>query len=193
MTRHLSRTAAARAAAAILAAGAVTLGATACGSGNDAAQSGGPASSSAVSAATPLDAAAFASAIGEPGTVLVDVRTPEEYAAGHLAGAVNLDVQGPGFADAVAALDAAGHYAVYCHSGNRSAVAVSYLRDHGFTSVVELAGGILAWQAAGRPVTTGLQPATRVSTLHGLLQGGELLAGVAPRSAAATGSSRGSR
>ncbi len=155
MTRHLSWTAATRGAAAILVAGAVALGATSCGSGNEVSPSGRPSSSSTVPGTAPLDAASFASAIAQPGTVLIDVRTPEEYAAGHLAGAVNLDVQGPGFADAVAALDVAGHYAVYCHSGNRSAVAVSYLRDHGFTSVVELAGGIAGWQAAGRPVTSG--------------------------------------
>ncbi|HEX7717476.1 MAG TPA: rhodanese-like domain-containing protein [Marmoricola sp.] len=162
MTRHVSRTAVARVTAAFVAAGALALAATSCGSDNEAAppappasSSGAPAASSAVPGTAPLDVASFAAAIAQGGTVLVDVRTPEEYAAGHLAGAVNLDVQGPGFADAVAALDPSGHYAVYCHSGNRSAVAVAYLREHGFASVAELSGGIVAWQAAGRPVTTG--------------------------------------
>lgn len=144
-------TATARALGALLLLGATGLGAVACGS------DGAPASASSASRAqaAPLDAASFAVAMEQPGTTILDVRTPGEYAAGHLAGAVNIDVQGPDFAHAVAELDPAGRYAVYCHSGNRSATAVSYLVGHGFTHVSELAGGISAWEAAGRPVTTG--------------------------------------
>lgn len=139
--------------AALLLLAGTAIGAAACG-GSDAPSTASSAGG-ATHAAAPLDAAAFAAALETPGTTVVDVRTPEEFAAGHLAGAVNIDVQGPGFADMVGRLDPAGRYAVYCHSGNRSAVAVSYLVDHGFGHVVELAGGITAWQAAGRPVTTG--------------------------------------
>jgi rhodanese-related sulfurtransferase len=127
------------------------VGVVACGSD----QASPPAASRTADAAGPLGVEAFAAAAAKPGTTVIDVRTPAEYAAGHLAGAVNIDVQGPNFADAVAELDPSARYAVYCHSGNRSAVAVSYLADHGFTHVAELAGGIAAWQAAGRPVTTG--------------------------------------
>jgi rhodanese-related sulfurtransferase len=96
----------------------------------------------------------FAAALQRPGTTLIDVRTPEEFATGHLDGAVNIDLQGAGFGAAVADLDPSGTYAVYCRSGNRSAVAVAYLQDHGFDSVFHLDGGIVAWQAAGQPVTT---------------------------------------
>ena len=136
--------------AALLVLGAA-VGATACGS------DGAPGPSSAGSstrAPAPLGVEAFAAVAARPGTTILDVRTPPEYAAGHLAGAVNLDVQGSAFAEAVGRLDPSASYAVYCHSGNRSAVAVAYLADHGFRHVVELQGGIVAWQAAGRPVTT---------------------------------------
>lgn len=155
MTNLIGRAPAAlgRGVAAVLLLAATALGAAACGSDSD--TGGAPSGSTAsTSAAAPLGVDAFAAEAARPGSTLIDVRTPAEFASGHLAGAVNIDVQGPGFADAVAGLDPAGHYAVYCHSGNRSAVAVSYLREHGFGSVAELAGGITAWQAAGRPVTT---------------------------------------
>ena len=87
-------------------------------------------------------------------TVVVDVRTPEEFAGGHLAGAVNLDVGGASFADEVAALDPAVDYVVYCQSGNRSAAAAAAFEDAGLT--VTDAGGIdAASDATGLDVVTG--------------------------------------
>lgn len=83
-------------------------------------------------------------------TVVLDVRTPEEYAAGHLDGAINLDVQSPQFDGLVGQLPTDGEYVVYCRSGNRSAAAIDRMEALGFTSLVN-AGGIDA--AAG---ATGL-------------------------------------
>ena len=140
----------ARSLAALLLLGGTALGAAACGSTDQSSSS----SSAGASAVTPVGAEEFAAAAAKPGTTIIDVRTPAEYAAGHLDGAVNIDVQGSSFADAVAELDPSASYAVYCHSGNRSAVATSYMAEHGFKNLVELAGGIAAWQADGRPVTT---------------------------------------
>ncbi|MGD9999470.1 MAG: rhodanese-like domain-containing protein [Ilumatobacteraceae bacterium] len=88
------------------------------------------------------------------GLVVLDVRTPEEFAAGHLAGAIDLDYRSATFADDLAELDRDVPYLVYCHSGNRSAGAVAAMRELGFTIVSELDGGITAWQAAGYPVTS---------------------------------------
>jgi len=102
-----------------------------------------------------LDAAGFASASKRPGTVIIDVRTPAEFAEGHLAGAVNIDVESPDFAARIAQLDPAGTYAVYCRSGNRSAAALSQMATVGFTNIYHLGGGIGAWQAAGGEVVTG--------------------------------------
>lgn len=150
MRRRLA-TGPARGLAALLLLAGTALGVAACG-GSEAPSA---TTSQSPRAAVPLDVAAFAAAVQKPGTTVVDVRTPAEYAAGHLAGAVNINVQGPGFEDAVAGLDPSARYAVYCHSGSRSAVAVAYLVAHGFRHVAELAGGITAWQAAGRPVATG--------------------------------------
>lgn len=85
----------------------------------------------------------------------MDVRTPAEFAAGHIDGAINIDVEDPGFAAAIADLDTATTYAVYCHIGRRSAIATSTMGDAGFTSIYNLQGGIEDLAAAGATVVTG--------------------------------------
>lgn len=87
--------------------------------------------------------------------VILDVRTPSEFAAGHIAGAVDIDLNSATFAKDVAKLDPKLPYFVYCHSGNRSAQAVEFMQQHNFNSIYELQGGISAWQAAGLPVSAG--------------------------------------
>lgn len=83
----------------------------------------------------------FTAALSDDVTI-VDVRTPEEYAAGHLPGAVNLNVGDPDFAAQVAELDPEGTYAVYCRSGNRSRTAMAVMQDAGIADVFGLEGGI---------------------------------------------------
>lgn len=85
--------------------------------------------------------------------VVIDVRTPAEYAEGHLDGAVNLDVQDAGFTAEVAALDAEVPYVVYCRSGNRSAAAAAAMAQAGL-DVID--AGALADAAR----TTGLDVVT---------------------------------
>lgn len=97
----------------------------------------------------------FAAAASQPGTVVLDVRTPAEFAAGHLAGAVNLDSSAADFRDRVAALDHGKSYAVYCHSGRRSAAALEVMSGLGFTKAYDLAGGMGAWFASGGQVVSG--------------------------------------
>ena len=109
-------------------------------------------SSLAICAAKP---APSMSKLRAPGTVLLDVRTPTEFAAGHLPGARNLDIEGSGFAAQIARLDTNVTYAVYCHSGNRSGAALEQMAAAGFTHVYDLAGGLMAWQAMGGHVVTG--------------------------------------
>ena len=101
-----------------------------------------------------LNAAEFAASLDTPGVVVLDVRTPAEYAAGHLEGAVPADINGD-FDAAVAGLDRGAPYAVYCRSGNRSAAAIEAMRQLGFVDAWHLGGGIGAWQAAGKDVVTG--------------------------------------
>ncbi|HWS58591.1 MAG TPA: rhodanese-like domain-containing protein [Actinotalea sp.] len=135
------------AAAALLAA--VLAGTAACSS--DGAPAGDVAQES---SATTLDAAAFGERVAEPDVVVLDVRTPEEFAAGHLPGAVNANLESGTFTDDLAALDPAATYAVYCRSGNRSAQALGIMQDAGFDDVAHLDGGIAAWAQAGGVVVT---------------------------------------
>lgn len=90
---------------------------------------------------------------GDPGFVVLDLRTPEEYRQGHIAGAVLLNYYDPGFMQALSSLDKTRHYLVYCRSGNRSAKAVNRIAGMGFAKVYHLADGILAWRAEKLPLT----------------------------------------
>ena len=83
------------------------------------------------------------------GLVVLDVRTPEEVAAGHLPGQRNIDFYDADFVSQLDELDKDVPYLVYCRSGNRSEVAVQQMRDLGFTTIYELEGGVLGWQQAG--------------------------------------------
>jgi phage shock protein E len=85
---------------------------------------------------------------------VIDVRTPAEYAAGHVEGAENIDVSAVDFEQQLAELDKAEEYVVYCQSGNRSATAADKMADLGFTRVVD-AGGIVSLQAAGASIVQG--------------------------------------
>ena len=86
-----------------------------------------------------------------PGTVIIDVRTPEEFNSGHVQGALNIPVESPDFAAQVSALDPATTYAIYCRSGNRSAVATAEMGSMGYMHLYDLEGGFTDLEAAGMP------------------------------------------
>ncbi|MEM8955661.1 MAG: rhodanese-like domain-containing protein [Verrucomicrobiota bacterium] len=83
---------------------------------------------------------------------VLDVRTPEEYGDGHIAGAVNIDYQGDGFREAVAELDREGKYLVHCAAGGRSGSSMEVFEELGFTHVYHLADGMMGWESAGQPI-----------------------------------------
>lgn len=67
---------------------------------------------------------------------IIDVRTPEEFATGHVPGAINISVESPTFDSEIAALDPGkGTYLIYCRSGNRSAVAAEKMKAAGLTVI----------------------------------------------------------
>ena len=101
-----------------------------------------------------MSAVEFEDAVTGPDVVVLDVRTPAEYAEGHLPGAVNLDVSDPGFVEALAELDQDATYAVYCRTGSRSLAAAETMREAGFDDVFDLEGGIVAWQSHGGEIVT---------------------------------------
>ena len=81
--------------------------------------------------------------------MILDVRTPEEFAEGHIEGAVQIDFYAPDFADRIAELDRDVPYLVYCQSGTRSGQTRQLMADLGFRSVTDVDGGFVAWIDAG--------------------------------------------
>ena len=85
--------------------------------------------------------------------VVIDVRSPQEFAEGHVQGALNLDLNSGEFQAAMDGLDPDANYALYCRSGNRSGQAAAMLAGAGFTSVQDLGPLQDAADALGLPVT----------------------------------------
>jgi phage shock protein E len=106
------------------------------------------------SAVTNLDSKAFSAKSQEAGVITIDVRTPGEYMTGHIAGAINIDVEATTFDNEIAKLDKTKTYAVYCHSGRRSGVATQAMAKAGFTSIFNLSNGVTDWIAQGLPLVT---------------------------------------
>lgn len=88
---------------------------------------------------------------GDPGFVLLDVRTPKEFDAERIKGAVMVDFLSPSFRDEMAKLDRRKTYLVYCRTGHRTNGAVKVMRELGFQNVSVFAGGITKWKEAGFP------------------------------------------
>ncbi|WP_292365338.1 MULTISPECIES: rhodanese-like domain-containing protein [unclassified Methanoculleus] len=88
---------------------------------------------------------------GDPGFVIVDVRRPDEFAGGHIPGAININ--SAEFSEHLDGLDPEATYLVYCQRAGRSAGVREMMREAGFCEVYEIEGGLNAWEAAGLPVT----------------------------------------
>lgn len=104
-------------------------------------------------AQTKLTPDAYQSALQATQNVqLVDVRTPDEYRSGHIAGAVNINYYDADFAQQITHLDKEKPVMVYCAVGGRSGKAAAKLTEMGFKNVTDLEGGMNAWKAANKPV-----------------------------------------
>ena len=100
-----------------------------------------------------MDVENFSHYLSNDSVQLVDVRTPEEYAEGHIAGSRNINLFDSDFIDeAEKTLDKSKPVAVYCRSGKRSADAAKILAENGF-NVTNLEGGILAWKEDHLPIS----------------------------------------
>lgn len=88
----------------------------------------------------------------EPETIVLDIRTPEEYNEGVIEGAVNIDFYDADFAEQLDTLDKDASYVVYCRSDNRSGQAMDTFADLGFQQVTEIDGGIVNWYDQGLPI-----------------------------------------
>ncbi|NOQ17742.1 MAG: rhodanese-like domain-containing protein [Dehalococcoidales bacterium] len=90
---------------------------------------------------------------GEPNFIIVDVRTPEEFAGGHIANAIMVDFRSENFREEIDKLDKDKTYLIYCRTGNRSRGALDIMAELGFQKVYHLTSGIVGWLEEGLPVT----------------------------------------
>ena len=107
-------------------------------------------SSESNAAITNVDATTFISTISDPNIKVIDVRSLGEFSAGHLKGALNIDVESGGFDAGIANLDKSATYALYCRSGRRSTLAAERMADAGFTNIINFnRGGFAELASAG--------------------------------------------
>jgi len=84
-----------------------------------------------------------------PDFVVLDVRTPKEYAEEHINGALNLDCLSATFKNAIKNLDKDRTYVIYCRTGGRSGLTLTLMEELGFREVYNILGGIEAWKDKG--------------------------------------------
>lgn len=96
-----------------------------------------------------IPAAGFFEGLAAGNGMLLDIRTPQEFASGHILGAVLMDYHHPAFGLELATLDRSATYFIYCRTGNRTQQAMSLFKELGFSSVVGLRGGIENWARNG--------------------------------------------
>ena len=89
------------------------------------------------------------------GVQLIDVRTPEEFAQGHLVGALNFNFNSDGFENQINELKKEKPVLLYCLSGGRSSSAAHLLEEKGFTTIYNLQGGIMKYNAANKSIVIG--------------------------------------
>lgn len=133
-------------------AAALAVGLSACAPAAGSPDTGTASSAAADSGAADASAEAAASMAVGPDTVVLDVRTPEEFAGGHLEGAELLDFSSGDFEAALPSLDPTTEYVVYCRSGNRSGQAIALMEAAGFTNLTNLGSLEQAAAATGLAV-----------------------------------------
>jgi rhodanese-related sulfurtransferase len=99
-----------------------------------------------------LDVKQFEQKLAGSNTVIIDVRTPQEFAEGHIEGAMNIDFYDNHFENKINAIDKSKTILVYCKSGKRSGKAATILAKNKFKNVYDLSGGITNWIASGKSV-----------------------------------------
>ncbi len=102
-----------------------------------------------------MDPSQFSTTINEGGVVTLDVRTQPEFIEGHIAAAINIDINSETFETEILLLDRNAMYAIYCRSGRRSLLAIDTMQNLGFTKFSHLENGILDWQESGLPLVVG--------------------------------------
>ncbi len=88
-----------------------------------------------------------------PDFVIIDVRTPAEFAEEHIKNATNIDFYSEAFRDMLNNLDKNKTYLIYCRSGGRSGSALNIMAELNFEEVYNILGGINQWKTEELPTT----------------------------------------
>jgi len=100
--------------------------------------------------ATPVNSTEVAALLKkQPKMVILDVRTPDEFKAGHVKDAININIHDADALDRIGKLDKKATYLVYCRTKNRSGVAVNHMMQNGFTNVYQMMDGMSGWMQNG--------------------------------------------
>ena len=89
---------------------------------------------------------------GNGNFIILDVRTPQEYASGHLEDAINIDYNSPTFQESLTTFDKDKTYLLHCKSGNRSSKAFEIMKEMDFKKIYHMSGGIVAWISEELPI-----------------------------------------
>lgn len=88
----------------------------------------------------------------DPSILILDIRTPREFAAGHIEGAINIDYYDPDFAAKIGALDPSRTYVMHCQAGGRSDALMRAFSQSPFKDVMHIPAGYSGWRREGLPV-----------------------------------------
>jgi rhodanese-related sulfurtransferase len=111
-------------------------------------------------------------------SMLLDVRTPSEFLAGHIDKAINIDFENQTFLSEIKKLDVNKTYFVYCRSGNRSGQAISLMKANGIKNIYELQGGIVSNKDSVTLVTTNNNEPEYVVDASDMVNGQALISGI---------------
>jgi rhodanese-related sulfurtransferase len=89
---------------------------------------------------------------GDSRFIILDIRTPGEFKAGHLPNSTQIDYYSKTFADKIKQLDKSKTYLIYCRSGNRSARSLQLFKKLKFQKVYHMDSGIIGWKSEGLPI-----------------------------------------
>ena len=93
-----------------------------------------------------LDAKTFSSMLKDKPGMIIDIRTPGEYAENHIHNAINIDFYSMDFEDQLKQLDKSTPIYIYCRTGSRTKIAIEILKKLDFKEAYDLKGGIIAWE-----------------------------------------------
>ena len=113
-----------------------------------------------------VDAATFKDMIAKGNMILLDVRTPGEYARGHIQGSTTINIADPDFTSKVGLLQKDKTVLVYCLSGSRSNSAANYMAKNGFKKIITLQHGLMDWNQNGFALEQSSQPVASTSTVY---------------------------